>query len=67
MTTCTGLKIWLIKRRITYTKIAEETGLHKNTISTLVKSGRGNNSSKKLVQLYLGIEKEEFDELLNLV
>ena len=56
------LKIYLMKNGITQTKLSESTGLHKNTISKLLNTGEGAKSTKELVRLYLGLEK---DHLLN--
>jgi plasmid maintenance system antidote protein VapI len=59
------LKIYLMENEITQSKIADETGLHKNTINKLVNTGTGTKSVKELVRLYLGLEREEFSVLLN--
>jgi transcriptional regulator with XRE-family HTH domain len=64
---CTHLKVWLLKNGITQSKIADDTGLHKNTVSKLVRTGGGNKSVKELTRLYLGIEKGEFEKLLQSV
>lgn len=64
---CTRLKVWLLKKGITQSKIADDTGLHKNTVSKLVRTGEGNKSVKELTRLYLGIERVEFEELLQSV
>lgn len=64
MTNCTGLKIWLMTNGITQNKIAEDTGLHKNTVSKLVRTGQGTKSVKELTRLYLKIKKDEFHKLL---
>jgi transcriptional regulator with XRE-family HTH domain len=61
---CTLLKVWLINKGISQCKIAEDTGLHKNTISNLVRTGNGNKSVKELTRLYLKISKIEFQNLL---
>lgn len=60
----TKLKLHIIKEGISQTKIAKETGLHKNTISKLMVTGEGNKSVKELVRLYLGLSKEEYYLLL---
>lgn len=59
------LKIYLMSNEITQSKLADETGLHKNTISKLVNTGSGSKSVKELVRLYLGLEREEFASLLH--
>jgi hypothetical protein len=59
------LKIYLMENEISQSKLAEETGLHKNTINKLVNTGTGTKSVKELVRLYLGLEREEFSVLLN--
>jgi plasmid maintenance system antidote protein VapI len=59
------LKIYLMQNSISQSKLAEETGLHKNTINKLVNTGAGSKSVKELVRLYLGLERKEFWELLN--
>jgi len=40
------LKIYLMENEISQSKLAEETGLHKNTINTLVNTGTGPKSVK---------------------
>lgn len=59
------LKIYLMENEISQSKLAEETGLHKNTINKLVNKGTGTKSVKELVRLFLGLEKDEFSMLLN--
>jgi plasmid maintenance system antidote protein VapI len=59
------LKIYLMENEISQSKLAEETGLHKNTINKLVNTGTGTKSVKELVRLFLGLEKNEFLLLLN--
>ena len=59
------LKIFLMKNGITQTKLSESTGLHKNTISKLLNTGKGAKSTKELIRLYLGLDKDQFSELLN--
>jgi DNA-binding Xre family transcriptional regulator len=59
------LKIYLMENEISQSKLAEETGLHKNTINKLVNTGTGSKSVKELIRLYLGLEKNEFSLLLN--
>lgn len=59
------LKIFLMKHGITRTKLAQETGLHLNTICKLVNTGEGTKSTKELVRLYLGLDKIEFSNLTN--
>ena len=61
----TMLKVYCMKNRISQTKISFDTGLHKNTISKLLRTGEGTKSVKELVRLYLNIEKDEFYDLLN--
>lgn len=56
----TYLKMFLMENGISQTKISNETGLHKNTVSKLVRTGEGTKSVKELVRLYLGISKEDF-------
>jgi plasmid maintenance system antidote protein VapI len=59
------LKIYLMENEISQSKLAEETGLHKNTINKLVNTGTGTKSVKELVRLFLGLEKNEFLLLLS--
>jgi DNA-binding Xre family transcriptional regulator len=59
------IKIYLMENEISQSKLAEETGLHKNTINKLVNTGAGSKSVKELVRLYLGLEKEQFSMLIN--
>jgi plasmid maintenance system antidote protein VapI len=59
------IKIYLMENEISQSKLAEETGLHKNTINKLVNTGAGTKSVKELVRLYLGLEKEQFSMLIN--
>ena len=59
------LKIYLMENEISQCKLADETGLHKNTINKLVNTGAGTKTVKELVRLYLGLEREEFSVLLN--
>jgi DNA-binding Xre family transcriptional regulator len=59
------LKFYLMKNGINQTKLSEATGLHKNTISKLLNTGEGAKSTKELVRLYLGLDKDHFSELLN--
>jgi transcriptional regulator with XRE-family HTH domain len=66
MSEFTQLKLWLMKHNISQSKLANETGLHKNTISKLIRTGNGNKSVKQLVRLYLNIDQETFNNLLNL-
>lgn len=61
----TLLKLHLMKNGISQTKMSTETGLHKNTISKLLRTGEGSKSVKELTRLYLKIEKDEFYSLLN--
>jgi transcriptional regulator with XRE-family HTH domain len=61
----TLLKLHLMKQGISQTKMASETGLHKNTITKLLRTGEGTKSVKELARLWLKIEKDEFYSLLN--
>jgi hypothetical protein len=61
----TLLKFHLMKIGISQTKISNDTGLHKNTLSKLMRTGEGTKSVKELVRLYLKMEKDEFYNLLN--
>jgi len=61
----TNLKLYLMKNGISQIKISTETGLHKNTISKLVMTGKGNKSVKELVRYYLGLDKSKFYSLLD--
>ena len=54
-----------MENEISQSKLAEDTGLHKNTINKLVNTGTGSKSVKELVRLYLGLERNEFVSLLN--
>lgn len=53
-----------MKNGISQSKLADDTGLHKNTVSKLVRTGECTKSVKMLTRLYLGIDEEEFDKLL---
>jgi len=59
------LKIYLMENEISQSKLAQDTGLHKNTINKLVNTGAGTKSVKELVRLYLGLERQEFFVLLS--
>lgn len=59
------LKIYLMENDITQSKLADDTGLHKNTINKLVNTGAGTKSVKELVRLYLGLSKDEFSHLVS--
>jgi plasmid maintenance system antidote protein VapI len=59
------LKIYLMENEISQSKLAQDTGLHKNTINKLVNTGAGTKSVKELVRLYLGLKKEEFSVLID--
>jgi hypothetical protein len=59
------LKIYLMENEISQSKLAQDTGLHKNTINKLVNTGTGTKSVKELVRLYLELDKKEFSLLLN--
>jgi predicted transcriptional regulator len=65
MADCTGLKIWLITKGVSQKRIADDTGLHKNTVSKLVRTGEGTKAVKELTRLYLKIKKDEFEKLLD--
>lgn len=65
MDNCTNLKVWLLTKGISQTKIAKDTGLHKNTVSKLVRTGKGTKSVRELTRLYLKIGKKEFEGLLS--
>lgn len=66
MSECTKLKLWLVKNKISQNKLSKETGLHKNTVSKLMRTGNGTKSVKELTRLYLNIDKETFNTLLEL-
>jgi len=59
------LKIYLMENDITQSRLADDTGLHKNTINKLVNTGAGTKSVKELVRLYLGLSKDEFSHLVS--
>lgn len=59
------LKIYLMENEISQSRLAQETGLHKNTVNKLVNTGAGTKSVKELVRLYLGLERQEFSVLLS--
>lgn len=63
---CTKLKLFLVKNKISQNKLANETGLHKNTVSKLMRTGEGTKSVKELTRLYLQIDKDTFNGLLEL-
>ena len=54
-----------MENEISQSKLAEDTGLHKNTINKLVNTGAGTKSVKELISLYLGLNREEFYHLFN--
>lgn len=60
----TSLKIYLMKNGISQSKISFDTGLHKNTVSKLVRTGEGTKSVKELVRLYLGLPSDDFYSML---
>lgn len=60
----TSLKIYLMKNRISQTSISNSTGLHKNTVSKLVRTGEGTKSSKELVRYFLGLSVDDFYSML---
>lgn len=62
----TKLKIWLIKNKISQSKISKETGLHRNTLSNFLNTGKANKSVMELTRLYLKIDKQEFKLLIEL-
>lgn len=66
MEKCTKLKLFLVKSKISQNKLAQETGLHKNTVSKLMRTGIGTKSVKELTRLYLKLERDKFNELLEL-
>lgn len=59
------IKIYLMENEISQSKLAEDTGLHKNTINKLVNTGAGTKSVKELVRLYLGLDREQFSHLFS--
>lgn len=61
---CTGLKLWLVKNKISQNRLSTETGLHKNTVSKLMRTGEGTKSVKELTRLYLKLDRDEFERLL---
>ena len=63
---CTKLKLFLVKNKISQNKLAKETGLHKNTVSKLMRTGEATKSVKELTRLYLQLEKNDFNGLLEL-
>ena len=63
---CTKLKLFLVKNKISQNRIAKDTGLHKNTVSKLMRTGEATKSVKELTRLYLQLEKNDFDGLLEL-
>ena len=56
----------MVKNKISQNKLAKETGLHKNTVSKLMRTGEGTKSVKELTRLYLQIDRNDFDGLLEL-
>jgi transcriptional regulator with XRE-family HTH domain len=60
----TGLKVWLMSNGMSQSELADNTGLHRNTVARLVNTGDGSKSVKMLIQLYLKLDKDEFDRLL---
>lgn len=63
---CTKLKLFLVKNKISQNKLANETGLHKNTVSKLMRTGEGTKSVKELTRLYLQLDRDKFNGLLEL-
>jgi len=63
---CTKLKLFLVKNKISQNRLAKDTGLHKNTVSKLMRTGEATKSVKELTRLYLQLEKNDFDGLLEL-
>ena len=63
---CTKLKLFLVKNKISQNKLAKDTGLHKNTVSKLMRTGEATKSVKELTRLYLQLEKNDFNGLLEL-
>lgn len=63
---CTKLKLFLVKNKISQNKLANETGLHKNTVSKLMRTGEGTKSVKELTRLYLQLDRGDFNKLLEL-
>ena len=58
---CTKLKLYLVKNKISQNKLAKDTGLHKNTVSKLMRTGEATKSVRELTRLYLQLEKNDFD------
>ena len=56
----------MVKNKISQNKLAKETGLHKNTVSKLMRTGQATKSVKELTRLYLQLEKNDFNGLLEL-
>ena len=63
---CTKLKLYLVKNKISQNKLAKDTGLHKNTVSKLMRTGEATKSVMELTRLYLQLEKNDFNGLLEL-
>lgn len=63
---CTKLKLYLVKNKISQNKLAKDTGLHKNTVSKLMRTGEATKSVRELTRLYLQLEKNDFNGLLEL-
>ena len=64
---CTQLKIWLLQNGISQKQISDDTGLHQNTISKIVRTGEATKSVRVLLRLYFKFKtQEEFEELLKI-
>lgn len=66
MGNCTKLKLFLVKNNVSQNQLANDTGLHKNTVSKLMRTGEGSKSVKELSRLYLQIDRDKFNGLLEL-
>lgn len=68
MSNCTKLKFWLIRNGVSQKRISDETGLHQNTLTKVVRTGEGSKSVKVLLELYLRVKHKvkeaEFETLL---
>lgn len=55
---------YLIEQNISQETIAQNTFQSVRTVSQIAREGKGSNSSKELIRLYLKLDKEAFYELL---
>lgn len=63
------LKVYLIQRGVTQSKLSKDTGLSRSTVSNLINKSIASKSVRMLVRLYLNkelkvnLEQKDFDDL----